>query len=90
MGAQPEPGLSQASSGGREVSKEISCPLAAAKSFRTAQCAILMVDGILDGKRVLIREERDVGLRLGQVVEHPTVGHALAVGSDGPCGKVRN
>lgn len=49
-----------------------------------------MVDGILDGKGVLIREERDVGLRLGQVVEDPTVGHALAVGSYGPRGKVRN
>lgn len=90
VGAQPQPGLSQASPGGREVPQEIPLPLAAAHGLRAAQCAVLVVDGVLDGEGVLVREERDVGLGLGQVVEHAAVGHALAVGGDGARGKVGN
>ena len=47
-----------------------------------------MVDGIFDSDGVLVGEEGDAGLGLGQVVDDPSVSDALTMGGDGPCRKV--
>lgn len=47
-----------------------------------------MIDGIFDGQGVFIREKGDIGLGLGEVVEHPSVGNALTMGSDRSCCKI--
>lgn len=49
-----------------------------------------MVDGVFGRSRVFIRQKGNVGLRLGEVVEHPSVCDALAMGSDSSCSKIRD
>lgn len=90
VGAQSEPSLPQAFPGGREIPQKVFFPLAPPESLRATQSAVLMVDRVSDGEGVFIGEKSDVGLRLGQVVEHASVSDALAVGGDRACGKVRD
>lgn len=87
-GAEPQPGLSKAIPGGGEIPKEVSSPLASSKSLWATQSPVLVVDGIFDSQGVFIREKGDVGLRLGQVVEHPSVSNALTMGSNRSCSKI--
>lgn len=47
-----------------------------------------MVNGIFDSQGVFIREKGDAGLRLGQVVEHPSVSNTLPMGGDRAGGKI--
>ena len=89
-GAEPPPGAPEALPGGfPEVPQEVPPPAAAAQGLGAAQGAVLVVQRVLGLQRVLVRQEGDVGLGLGQVVEDAPVGGALAVSSDGPRGKVR-
>lgn len=86
--AEPQPRLSNAFPGRGEISKKVSSPLASSESLWATQSPVLMVDGIFDSQGVFIREKGDAGLRLGQVVEYPSVSNALTVGSDRSCGKI--
>lgn len=87
-GAKPQPGLSKAFPGRGEIPKKVSPSMASSKSLWTTQSPVLMVDGIFDGQRVFIRKKGNVGLRLGQVVEHPSVSNTLPMGSDCTGGKI--
>lgn len=88
LGAEPQPGLSKALPGWGEMPQKVLCPLAFSHDLRAAQGPVLVVDGVFDGERVFIREESDTGLGLGHVVEHAAVSDTLAVGGDGPRGKI--
>lgn len=88
MGAEPQPGISESLPGWGEIPKEVFLPLASSKSLWATQSPVLVVDRIFDGEGVFVREESDVGLRLGQVVEHASVCHALTVCSDRSRGKI--
>lgn len=88
LGAEPQPGLPEALPGRGEMPQKIFPPLALPHELRAAQGPVLVVDRVFDGERVFVREESDAGLRLGHVVEHTAVSHALAVRSDGPGSKI--
>ena len=87
-GAEPQPGLSEAFPGRGEVPEEVSSSLASSESLWTAQGPVLVVDRVFDGQGVLVREEGDVGLRLGQFVEHPPVRDTLPMGGDRTGGEI--
>lgn len=89
-GAEPQPGILKTFPGGRTVSQKVSSSLDFSIRLRTAQCPVLVVDGIPDSQRVFIREESDVGLRLGQIVEHASVCDTLLMGSDCTGGEIRD
>lgn len=88
LGAEPQPGLPEALPGWGEVPQQVFSPLEFPPHLRAAEGPVLVVDGVFDGERVFVREERDAGLRLGHVVEHAAVSNALTVHGDGPRGKI--
>lgn len=88
MGTEPQPGFSKAFPGRGEIPKKVFSPLASSKSLWATQSPVLVVDRILDSQGVFIREKGDVGLRLGQVVEHPAVSNALTMGSNRSCREI--
>lgn len=82
MRAESKPGLLKTFPRRGKIPKKICSPLASPKSLWATYCPILVVDRIFDSQRIFIREESDVGLRLGQVVEHPSIGNTLTMGSN--------
>lgn len=87
-GADPQPGLPKTFPGRGQVAEKVPPPLAAPQGLWAAQGSVLVVDGILDGQRVFVRQKGDAGLGLGELVEHPAVGDALPMGRDRSGGEI--